>query len=230
VGPWLPSPIETGDGDEADAADPALPTDARYDLRESASFAFLRALEALTPQQRAVLVLRDVLDYSVREAADTLSLSEANVKTTHHRARRVMEGYDAARPTRATAEATRAALERFMAAVLSEDVAAVEACLADDAEAVSDGGGEFLAALKPVLGPNRIARFLLGIQRKSTSGGRFAVRGVNGLPALVAEVDTKEERWAPRYVLRCEADASGRIREVHIVAATAKLTAIGPVG
>ena len=62
----------------------------RYDLLESVSFAFLLALEALTPQQRAVLLLRDVFDYSVRETADALGMSEPNVKTTHHRARRAM--------------------------------------------------------------------------------------------------------------------------------------------
>jgi RNA polymerase sigma-70 factor, ECF subfamily len=95
VGPWLPSPVETADLDELPESAPGA--DVRYDLRESASYAFLVALEALTPQQRAVLLLRDVLDYSVHETAEALSLTEGNVKTTHHRARRVMEGYDAER-------------------------------------------------------------------------------------------------------------------------------------
>jgi RNA polymerase sigma-70 factor (ECF subfamily) len=86
TGPWLPSPIETGEPG-ADAADdrvlpafePSLPglgsTEGRYDLVESVTFAFLLALEALTPQQRAVLLLRDVFDYSVRETAEALAVS-----------------------------------------------------------------------------------------------------------------------------------------------------------
>ena len=91
VGPWLPSPVETGDLEDP-GAEPALGTDARYDLRESASYAFLVALEALTAQQRAVLLLRDVLDYSVRETAQAPALSGGpNVKTTHHRARHAMK-------------------------------------------------------------------------------------------------------------------------------------------
>ena len=97
VGPWLPSPIETEDvppsfepaGDESPAA--------RYDLLESVSFAFLLALEALTPAQRAVLLLRDVFDYSVRETARALGFTEANVKTLHLRARRALAAYDRTR-------------------------------------------------------------------------------------------------------------------------------------
>ena len=65
----------------------------RYGQLESASFAFLLVLEHLTPQQRAVLILRDVYEYSVREAAEALDLSLANVKTTLHRARRAMAAY-----------------------------------------------------------------------------------------------------------------------------------------
>ena len=65
-GPWLPSPIETPDEEAPPPVSPSRPsTEGRYDLLESCSFAFLLALEALTPQQRAVLLLRDVFDYSV---------------------------------------------------------------------------------------------------------------------------------------------------------------------
>ena len=105
--PWLPSPIETGD----ESAPPAYelppesgsPTEGRYELLESVSFAFLLALEALTPGQRAVLLLRDVFDYCVRETADALGMNEPAVKTTHHRARRAMAALRprALRPDRA---------------------------------------------------------------------------------------------------------------------------------
>jgi len=93
-GVWLPSPIETGDLAAApvqeprdERSDPA----SRYDMLESVSFAFLLALEALTPTQRAVLLLRDVFDYSTAETAQALDLTEANVKVTLLRARRRMK-------------------------------------------------------------------------------------------------------------------------------------------
>jgi RNA polymerase sigma-70 factor (ECF subfamily) len=223
VGPWLPSPVDDGE-EQPDT----LSADARYELRESASYAFLLALEALTPQQRAVLLLRDVLDYSVRETADALGLSEPNVKTTHCRARRAMSAYDRTRrpPTAELRAETRTAIERFVGALLMQDVAAAESCLAEGARLLSDGGGEFHAALRPVVGRDRIVRFFFGLQRKLGAEVRFDVRTLNGLPAVVAEYDTPRERWGPRFVMRVDTDARGAIREVHIVVATAKLTKV----
>jgi RNA polymerase sigma-70 factor (ECF subfamily) len=226
VGPWLPSPVEDAALDVA-AASPH----ARYELRQSASFAFLLALEALTPSQRAVLVLRDVLDYSVREAAAALGLSEINVKVIHHRARRTMAAYDrTAAPLDARLEAaTRAALERFLSALLTGDVAAAAACVADDARLVSDGGGEFHAARRPVVGADHIARFFTGLQRKLGADVRFAVRTMNGLPAVVAEYVAPRADWGPRFVLRCDIDARGAICDVHIVVASEKLVGVGAI-
>lgn len=224
VGPWLPSPVE-GTEPTTDAAD------AHYDLRESASYAFLLALEALTPAQRGVLLLRDVFDCPVRDTAQTLGLSESNVKVIHHRARRAMELYDRTRrPLTATLQAeTRAALEQFLSALASGDAAAAEACLASDARLLSDGGGEYVAALRPVLGADRVQRFLSGLYRKHAAHTSFAVRTLNGLPAIVAEQTGAGERWAPRFVIRCELNARGGIREVHLVVASAKLTGVSPL-
>jgi RNA polymerase sigma-70 factor (ECF subfamily) len=231
VGPWLPAPVQTEQlaelAEETDGAGVAG-VEARYDLRESASYAFLVAIEALTPQQRAVLLLRDVLDYSVREAADALALSESNVKVTHHRAREAMRAYDQVRrpPTRALRDETRDALQRFLVALVSGDASALEAFLAEGARAISDGGGEYLAALRPILGRDRVVRFLMGLQRKARWQGRVALESLNGLPAIVAEIDDPGGRFAPRFLVRCELDERGCIREVHIVVASAKLVAV----
>src|SRR5207253_2970137 len=97
VGSWLPSPIETGEeasppAHEIESAEAS--TEYRYDLMESVSMAFLLALEWLTPRQRAVLLLRDVFDYSVQETGRALDLTQANVKVTHHRARQAMKAYE----------------------------------------------------------------------------------------------------------------------------------------
>jgi RNA polymerase sigma-70 factor (ECF subfamily) len=228
VGPWLPSPVP---GEAATSDETEKSSDARYELHESASYAFLIALEALTPPQRAVLLLRDVLDYTVRETSAALSLSEINVKVIHHRARRAMAAYDATRRPAAALQAdTQAALQRFLSALLMQDAAAIEACLADGARLLSDGGGEYRAALNPVAGADRIARFFLGLQRKLGGAVRYEVRPFNGLPGVVAEYETPHEGWGPRFVMRCDVDAAGAIREVHIVVATAKLTGVAAIG
>jgi RNA polymerase sigma-70 factor, ECF subfamily len=232
VGPWLPSPIETADEPPSvELEAPGRPTtEARYDLLESVSFAFLLALEALTPQQRAVLILRDVFDYSVKETAAALALSEPNVKTTHHRARRALEPYEQTR-CRATPELAakaQAALHRFLHGLATQDVAAVEALLVEDARALSDGGGEFLAARKPVVGRARVAHLYLGLMRRAPAQLRVEARVLNGLPAFVVD-QAGEGRTAPRLTLQCAVDAAGRITAVYSVLATRKLTAVGPL-
>ena len=164
VGPWLPSPLETGE-DAPPAYEADVPgagsTEGRYDLLESVTFAFLLALEALTPLQRAVLVLRDVIDYSVEETADALGISAANVKTSHHRARRAMAAYERERrrPTRALQAETRRALDRFVECLARGDTTGMEALLGADVRALSDGGGEFHAARVPIVGPRKVALF-----------------------------------------------------------------------
>jgi RNA polymerase sigma-70 factor (ECF subfamily) len=97
LGSWLPSPVPT-EGDHwielAEVSVTGNSPDTLYDLMESVSMAFLLALEALSPAQRAVLLLRDVFDYSTNETAEALEMSEANIKVTLHRARRAMDLYD----------------------------------------------------------------------------------------------------------------------------------------
>jgi RNA polymerase sigma-70 factor (ECF subfamily) len=222
TGPWLPAPIDTGD-EASDADDP----ERRYGMLESVTFAFLLACEALTPRQRAVLLLRDVLDYSVEETSRTLDLSAANVKTTHHRARAAMHAYDAARtrPTRALQEKTRAALERFAVALSAGDLAAVEATLTPDAITITDAGGDYRAALRFVTGASRVGRFYLGLTKKIPPT-RVAFRSMNGLPALVIEVDDPPPRVAPRLVIRCDVADDARIEQVHAILARAKLSGV----
>ena len=229
-GTWLPAPIGTGD----DAVLPAyeIPTgvagstEGRYELLESVSFAFLLALEALTPSQRAVLLLRDVFDYSVREAADALGMSEANVKVTHHRARHAMAAYDRQRcvQTRDLQDRTRAALERFLTALSSADGAAMEALLAHDVRHLSDGG-EYAAAHRVVLGRDRVMRLLFGLNRRR---GQTAVSvcNLNGLPALLLDFGRRRPPVAPRGTLQLELGRDGRVAAVHAVLASRKLTAV----
>jgi RNA polymerase sigma-70 factor, ECF subfamily len=230
-GIWLPAPIETG----AESAPPAHePVDeqgnpaARYDLLESVSFAFLLALEALTPTQRAVLLLRDVFDYSVRETAEALAITKANVKTTHSRARRAMQNYEQARkvPTRSAQAQAGQLLERFLACLRSSDVSGIEALLAQDARALSDGGGEFFAARVPLVGREKISLFYRTIAKQLGGKVHIEMRMLNGWPALVTENPAAQAGYAPRVATLFELDASGHIQRIYSVLATRKLQAV----
>jgi RNA polymerase sigma-70 factor (ECF subfamily) len=226
TGTWLPAPIETEQGFEL-----APPSgEARYSELESVTFAFLVALEALSATQRAVLLLRDVLDYSVTETAQALELSEPNVKTTLHRARKAMEQYDArAAPlTQERLQRTGAALRALCMHLFMGNVPALEALLAADVRARNDGGGEFFAAQRPVTGLARVIKFHLKTTRRGA--GRLAFRSINGLPALVADLPSDNPRIARRVVVLVELDAQGKLVSIDTVVASQKLAAINFAG
>ena len=229
AGVWLPAAVETGAGGLLDEDEPPAhdPPEARYQRLESVTFAFLLALEVLTPRQRAVLLLRDVFDYSVRETAAALDLGEANVKVTHHRARAAMSGYDSARcrPDAERRARTQLALGRLVAALGAADVAAVEALLAAEVRALGDGGGEFFAARDPVLGATRVARFACQLSRKQRALAA-ELREINGLPALLMRFAPIAPGYPPRCVFRVDVDEAGRICAVHSLLASDKLRAL----
>ena len=230
AGPWLPSPVETNEADPLDVQPSGSPDpEARYGLAESASYAFLLALEALTPLQRAVLLLRDVLGRSARETADLVGASEGSVRVLHLRARRALEAYDRARciPTPELRARHRAALERFLGCLLAQDARALESLLAESAEAATDGGGAYTALAAPIHGRARVARFLLraALHRRS-SDATTEIRLVNGLPAALITLGSPVRRQAPRSVLQLELDEAGRIRAIRAILAPRKLGAV----
>ena len=176
TGPWLPAPIETGAAEWPD--DPVsgeTDPETRYGRLESVTYAFLLALEALGPRQRAVLLLRDVMGQSARETAETLSISEANARVLHHRARLAMQSYDRRRcvPTAELREKHCAALASLLAALDAQDGARVEALLAESARTLTDAGGAYTALAAPLEGRDRVARLYLtaALHRRATVGG-----------------------------------------------------------
>ena len=231
VGPWLPSPVPTDEESPASYEPPAPGEDspvARYDLKESISFAFLLALEALTPSQRAVLLLRDVMDYSTSDTAEALDMTEANVKVVLLRARRKMKDYDkgGAAISPARQKATRRALEQFLLYLSTRDAAGLERLLAEDVISLSDGGGEVNAARQPVRGRDNVLRLILGLARKSLVEPRFGIRMLNNLPTVLVEDLRSTPKAATRYTIHFEVDDEGRIRGLHAVLAPSKLSAI----
>jgi RNA polymerase sigma factor (sigma-70 family) len=222
-GPWLPAPVETGE--DAVAVEP-VSTEGRYDLLESVSFAFLLALEALSPKQRAVLLLRDVFDYSVRETAEALGVSGDDVKTSHLRARKAMAAYDVERcvPTPDAKARNLDALNKLVGALLSNDVAQVEALLSAQVRHWSDGGSQYAAAKVLLVGVPKVAQFMLRVTQMRGPPAHAEVRWLNGAPAIVVEYDGPQKpKQAPRVTIAVETDAQGKIRAVHSVLVDAKL-------
>ncbi len=223
-GPWLPAPVDTA----ALVEDLEPSPEARFDRLESASVAFLLALEALDPKQRAVLVLRDVLGMSGPEVADALSISPENARVILHRARKALEGYEATRnpPTEELRARTAAALRRFMGAFAMGDFDAVREMLAEDARSTHDGGGEFHAAVRVVRGRDGIVDLYRNLMRIMVMPTFAEERDYNGLPAIAIVRPTEHAKDARRLVMQIELDREGRVAHVTSVLASRKLTAV----
>jgi len=229
-GPWLPSPVLTeGDGPLVDEpSTPDLSPVARYDLHESVTLAFLLAMEALTPVQRAVLLLRDVFDYSTTETAKTLNMTELNVKVTLHRARRTMSVYDKDRAIALNRdhEEMRRTLEQFLSHLAVGDVQGLEQMLAKDVVLVSDGGGEINALAAPMFGRAKVLRLITKLYDAYRDVTRTSLHLLNGRPAVVIERSKVEPGHASFYTMHCELDETSHVRRFNFVFSPSKLSAL----
>jgi RNA polymerase sigma-70 factor (ECF subfamily) len=176
VGPWLPEPLLTA---------PDVAED--VELAESVSMAMMLVLETLSPTERAVFVLREAFDVGYDEIAAAVDKTPAAVRQIAHRARRHV---DARRPRQAvSASETRAALESFRRALATGDPQDLLDVLAPDIVLMSDGGGIKQAALRPIIGAEKVARFMMGGLGKNKLPISVAPTVVNGSPALLVHLD-----------------------------------------
>jgi RNA polymerase sigma-70 factor (ECF subfamily) len=174
VGEWLPEPLL-----EDDHLDPAATTE----LADSLSTAFLVVLEALSPGERAAFLLHDVFGYEYPELARILGRAEPACRQLVTRARkRVAER----RPRfDVVPEEHERLLNEFLHATQAGDLNGLVSLLADDAVLRADGGGLVTAARNPVHGPERIARWSIGVVEKAQWDISYEVATVNGLPGLI---------------------------------------------
>jgi RNA polymerase sigma-70 factor (ECF subfamily) len=142
-------------------------------------------LETLTPTERAVFVLREVFGMPTADVAAALGRTEAAVRQMAHRAK---EHVQARRPRFDTdRREQREVTERFLAAAVNGDVESLLAAMAPGVVLVADGGGRVKAARRPIVGAEKVARFLAAVGPQAAELGlRVEMADVNGAPALVA--------------------------------------------
>lgn len=204
VGQWVPEPVVMGEEMAA--------------LPGEMSLAFLHMLERLTPEQRAVYVLREAMDLDYAEIAAVVDKTIAGCRQLMRRARDAMAG-----PARFAMQHVDAAglADTFARAALARDYLAIVSLLDPDAVLVSDGGGRARSALNPIFGADRIARFLIGIQRKMGGALGLEPAVINGQPGLISRVG-----GSLHGAIAFAADAAG-IRRVLLVTNPDKLRHLG---
>ncbi|MFD2797055.1 RNA polymerase sigma factor SigJ [Promicromonospora vindobonensis] len=185
VGQWLPEPVLGGD--------PMLGPADTAEQRDSVSTAMLVLMERLTPNERAVYVLREAFALPHAEIAEMLDITEVGSQQILHRAKRHL---DAERP-RADVDRTaaRQVVEEFLAAATSGRTEPLVRLLTSDAMGMGDGGGKIPARRTPFFGAETVAQFLRGLFRPAEAkwalfGGRPELYAwtANGRPALVVVV------------------------------------------
>jgi RNA polymerase sigma-70 factor (ECF subfamily) len=187
VGPWLPEPVLTR---EVEGPETML------QRAESVTLAFLVLLEKLSPEERAVFLLKDIFEYDHAEVAGILGTTVDNSRQLLHRAKaRLAQG----RPRlTGTAESRRAIAERFAHAFSSGDGAELTALLARDVGMWSDGGGKASAARRPLAGRDQVLNFLIGLRRTAQTAGltrdvSLRIEEVNSEPALIVRIGPRLE-------------------------------------
>ncbi|MBW4552203.1 MAG: RNA polymerase sigma-70 factor [Aphanocapsa sp. GSE-SYN-MK-11-07L] len=172
IGPWLPEPLMM-------QQDPAE----QVELAESLSIAFLVMLERLSPTERAVFLLREVFEYDYPEIAQIVGKSAENCRQILRRSRQHLATERPRFPVSSQQQEQMTA--QFLDASTHGNLQGLLALLAQDVTLWSDGGGQVAAALKPLHGSMKVARFLLAIQRKSLAASRADLAQVNGQPGVI---------------------------------------------
>jgi RNA polymerase sigma-70 factor, ECF subfamily len=174
VGTWLPEPMLTQPSDNS--------TDL-MELADSLSIAFLTVLERLSPIERAVFLLRDVFEYDYDEIGQMVGKSPTNCRQILRRAK---EHLAAERPRFPVSHQQQEQITtKFLDASTKGNLQGLLALLAKDVTFWSDGGGKVVAALKPLHGAMKVARFLLAIQGKWLSTARSDLTEINGQPGII---------------------------------------------
>lgn len=186
VGQWLPEPLLAGD--------PLLGPADTAEQRESVSYAILTLMERLSPNERAVYLLREAFEYPHREIAEILDLTEAASQQIFHRAKKHIA--DGKARIDIDEAAARRVVEEFLAAATSGRTEPLVRMLTEEAIAIGDGGGKVPARAKAYEGAVAVAKFLRGLfkpgeAKRAIAGGAPEVYTwtANGDPAVVAVVN-----------------------------------------
>lgn len=206
IGPWLPEPVDT-------SADPTLGAE----RGEALELAVLLLMEKLRPTERAAYVLREAFEYSHRQIAAVLDVTESNVRQIVTRARKHIADERRAPATKAEQERL---LRAFLTAAQQGELSALEQLLGSDAVSTSDGGGAVRAALAPIRGRAKVAKFIASFASHWWTGATITWVEANGsLAALVS-------REGRAYGLVSGDASAAEIEQIMWVINPAKLASI----
>ena len=207
TGPWLPEPLILNDNNPI----------TEVMNGEAISFAILMLLEKLKPVERAVFILREVLDYDYSAISQILNRSESNCRKVFSRVKNkfpmIKEEVEAPNDPKIDK-----IIQTFVLALHQGNIQKIEELLLQDVTLYSDGGGKVYAALKPVYSKDLVVRFIRNLlshnDKKQTVIKIVNVNGATGL--LVKGFDNVK-------MVICFLVKNDQIAEIYIVRNPEKL-------
>jgi RNA polymerase sigma-70 factor (ECF subfamily) len=220
--------IEPAPDEQLFVEDDAASPEARYEERESVELAFIAALQHLPPRQRAVLILRDVLGFSAREAAEMLDTTSVSIDSALQRAHKAVDERLPKQSQQTTLRTLgdaelREIVDGYVEAFESSDVEALAAMLTDEATLAMPPLREWF------VGRDTIASYF-GDGRLEPANRRLVQTRANGQPAAAHYVwNAEAQAFLPHsiHVLTLEGN---RIRDITVFLATEAFDRFGLAG
>ena len=183
TGVWLPEPLV-----DNYVNDPAY----LVELADSLSLAFLVLLEDLTPTERAVFLLKEVFDYKYAEISQIVAKKESNCCQIAKRARQSLQTRHPAQ-VNISGQERELLVEKFLTARNDRDLEALLSLLQEDVIHYSDGGGKVTAALNPIQGKFKVARFLIALRNSKIIPDLYpSLTTINNQPGIIIYLDNRQ--------------------------------------
>jgi RNA polymerase sigma-70 factor, ECF subfamily len=172
IGPWHPEPLLLATDDPADIVV----------RKEGLSFAYLRMMEHLSPDERVVFLFKEVYEFSYKEIANILDKKEENCRKLFSRAKQKMSPVDG---ESLDYETNQSIVLRFIEAFQTQNMTTLLELLHENVTLYSDGGGKVNAAIRPIMSLSNVLALLYGIVKKAPDDFYFEVKNINGQPAII---------------------------------------------
>jgi RNA polymerase sigma-70 factor, ECF subfamily len=196
IGPWHPEPLLLDD----DPSEVLI-------RKEGLSFAFLRMMEHLSPDERVVLLLKEAFAFSYKEIAIIIDKKEENCRKLFSRAKQkmsVIEGESLDYDT------NKSIVYRFIQAFQTQNMNILVELLNENVTLYSDGGGKVNAAIRPIVSFSNVLSLLYGIVKKAPDDFYFEVKNINGQPAIVNHMNKQVQSVISFFI------ENEQIQEIYI--------------
>lgn len=180
IGPWLPEPIVI------QKKDPGV----EIENEEMVSYAVLLLLEKLKPVERAIFVLREVLEYDYTTIAEIVGKNELNCRKIFSRVKDKFPLENHLENEQVTGN-NETVIQTFISAIYNGNLQQLESLLANDVTLYSDGGGKIFAALKPIQTHANVFRFITHLHQQfnqlQEDTSAIKIVNINGQTGVIAK-------------------------------------------